>query len=74
MVHILFKDTAPQLHVIGLYLDVERGDPDKVSRVWSHLENKINELIASGCGVLVSGDFNRPLNSTKKSFGTELLM
>ena len=73
MVHILFKDTAPQLHVIGLYLDVERGDPDKVSRVWSHLENKINELIASGCGVLVSGDFNRPLNSTKKSFGTELL-
>ena len=73
MVHILFKDTAPQLHVIGIYLDVERGDSDKVSRVWSHLENKVNELIASGCGVLVSGDFNRPLNAVKKSFGTELL-
>ena len=74
MVHVIFKDTVPQLHIIAVYLDVERGKPEEVSRVWNILENKVHDLIESGSGVIVCGDFNRPsLTSEKKSFGTELL-
>ena len=74
LVHVIFKDTVPQLHILAVYLDVERGKPDDVSRVWSILENKANDLIESGAGVIVCGDFNRPsLTCEKKSFGTDLL-
>ena len=74
LVHVIFKDTVPQLHILAVYLDVERGKPDDVSRVWSTLENKANDLIESGAGVIVCGDFNRPsLTCEKKSFGTDLL-
>ena len=69
-VHLIFKDTIPQLHIIAVYLDGEKGDQDKTSRTWNLLENKVQSIIESGAGVVISGDFNRPLNS---SYGTRLL-
>ena len=39
-VHLIFKDTIPQLHIIAVYLYGKKGNQDKTSRTWHLLENK----------------------------------
>ena len=75
IVHILLKHTTPNISIIGCYLDVEsRSDNDKISRTWQKLVTKIDMAISRGEGVVVMGDLNRPLQQTRPSFGTKLLL
>ena len=55
------------------YLDVDRSDKDKTSRVWHKLKDKVNQAIAKGESTILLGDLNRPLNNDRPSFGTKLL-
>ena len=55
------------------YLDVERSDKDKNSRVWHKMTDKINQAIAKGEGTILIGNLNRPLNNDRPSFSTTLL-
>ena len=64
-----FRKANPPLHIIGTYLDGERGDSEETTKIWYYLENKVNNIIDKGEGVLVMGDLNRPLNSNKYSVG-----
>ena len=47
-VHLIMKETVPQLHIIAVYLDGEKGDQDKTSRVWHYLENKVQCIMETG--------------------------
>ena len=73
MVHLIVKNVTPTLNIIGVYLEVERGDRERTERVWSHLTVKINSIIERGESISLLGDMNRPMNSLRKSFGTKLL-
>ena len=73
IVHLIFRQANPPLHIIGTYLDGERGDSEETTKIWYYLENKVNDIIDKGEGVLVMGDLNRPLNSNKYSVGKNLL-
>ena len=73
MVHLIIKNVTPTLNIIGVYLEVERGDRERTERVWSHLTVKINSIIERGESIALLGDMNRPMNSLRKSFGTKLL-
>ena len=50
----------------------KRGIKTKLAE-YGIIENKVQSIIESGAGVVISGDFNRPLNSQKSSYGTGLL-
>ena len=73
IVHLIFRQANPPLNIIGTYLDGERGDSEETTKIWYYLENKVNDIIDKGEGVLVMGDLNRPLNSNKYSVGKNLL-
>ena len=75
MIHLINKDSTPQLNIIGIYLDVEsRQSVDELESVWGKLTSKIDSLINKGEAVILIGDMNRPLFSTNMSKGTKLLM
>jgi hypothetical protein len=74
MIHILLKNTIPNLNVIGCYLDVEsRQNNNTIERVWTKLVSKIEVAIGRGEGVVLMGDLKRPLQAPKPSYGTKLL-
>ena len=73
MVHLIVKNVTPTLNILGVYLEVERGDKERTERVWRHLSVKIDSIIERGESIALLGDMNRPMNSLRKSFGTKLV-
>ena len=73
IVYMILKQTTLMWNIFACYLDVERSDKDKTSRVWHKLIYKINQAIARGEGTILIGDLNRPLNNDRPSFGTKPL-
>ena len=65
IVYLILKQTTPLCNIFACYLDVERSDKDKTSRVWHKLIDKVNQAIARGEGTILIGDLNRPLNNDR---------
>ena len=75
LIHLINKDTTPQLNIIGIYLDVEsRMNAEDIESKWAKLTNKVEEILERGEAVSILGDFNRPLFTTNPSKGTKLLL
>ena len=73
IVHLIIEQTTLVCNIFAYYLDVERSDKDKTSRVWHKLIDKVNQAIARGEGTILIGNLNRPLNNARPSFGAKLL-
>ena len=74
LIHLVNKDTTPQLNIIGIYLDVEaRQNVEETGAIWGKLTCKIDSIIQKGEAVALIGDMNRPLFNTNMSKGTKLL-
>ena len=75
LIHLINKDTTPQINILGLYLDVEtRQTVEEIESVWGKLTCKIDSLIQKGEAVVLIGDMNRPIFNTNMSKGMKLLM
>ena len=75
VVHIRISNTVPAVNIIGTYLDVDsRKTRDEISNIWSLYTDKVNMVRNRGESVICLGDFNRPLQARKPSFGTKLLL
>ena len=72
IIHLVLKNVSPVLNILAVYLDVERGDKERCDRVWRHLTMKIKDIIERGESLVTLGDYNRPLDSIRKSYGTKL--
>ena len=68
--HLLLKNTIPNVNIIGAYLDCEK-DVIKTEHVWSKLTGRIEIALGKGEEVILMGDLNRPLQSPILSFGTK---
>ena len=73
IMHLLLKNTIPNVNIIGAYLNGER-DVIKTERVWSKLTGRIEIALSRGEEVIIMGDLNRPLQTPTPSFGTKLLL
>ena len=71
--HLLLKNTIPNINIIGAYLDCEK-DVIKTERVWSKLTGRIEIALSRGEEVILMGDLNRQLQSPTPSFETKLLL
>ena len=73
IVHLLLKNTVPNVNIIGAYLDGEK-DVIKTERVWAKLTGKIEIALCRGEEVILMGDLKRPLQTPTLSFVTKLLL
>ena len=73
-VHLIIRGTNPLCNIIGIYLNVEsRTTTNEVSETWAKLMDKVAHIVGRGESLALVGDFNRPLDAAKPSFGTKLL-
>ena len=74
IIHIRIENTIPAVNIIGTYLDVENKlTREELSNIWSLYTGKVNTVLDRGESVMCLGDFNRPLQTKKPTFGTKLL-
>ena len=74
LVHIMIRGTNPVTNVIGIYLNVEsRTTTGEISATWTKLMDKIAQIVNRGESLVIVGDWNRPIEAAKPSFGTKLL-
>ena len=57
IVHLLLKNTVPNVNIIGVYLDCEK-DVIKTECVWSKLEGKVEVALIRVKEVILMGDLN----------------
>ena len=74
LIHLRYNDSLVPINIIGCYFDVEcRSNNDSLQKSWLKFKSIIDCILATGEGLTLLGDCNRPLFSDKNTLGVKLM-
>ena len=74
LIHLRYNDSLVPINIVGCYFDVEcRSNNDSLQKSWLKFKSIIDCILATGEGLTLLGDCNRPLFSDKNTLGVKLM-